>query len=75
LKLSDRTWTCNCGKEIDRDLNASQNIRDLGLSDLGIILDKSTVGTTESYASGRTKITDFLKRESVSSNEGRSPSL
>jgi hypothetical protein len=56
-------------------LNASQNIRDLGLSNLGIILDKSTVGTIESYASKRTKITDFLKRESVSSNEGRSLSL
>lgn len=75
LKLSDRSWICNCGKEIDRDLNAALNIRDLGLSDLGITLEKSTVGTTESYASGRTKITDFLKRESVSSNERRSPSL
>ena len=40
-----------------------------------VIEKKSTAGTTESYASGRTKITDFLKRESVSSNEGRSPSL
>jgi len=38
-------------------------------------IKKSTAGTAESYASGRTKITDFLKRESVSSNEGRSPSL
>jgi len=58
-----------------QEYNASQNIRDLGVSDLGIILEKSTVGTTESYASGRTKITDFLKEKSVSSNEGRSPSL
>ena len=68
LKLSSRTWICSCGKKLDRDLNASQNIRDLGLSDLGIILKKSTVGTTESYASGRTKITDFSKIKSVSSN-------
>ena len=70
LKLSDRIWICpNCGKEIDRDYNASCNTRDLGLSDLSI------VGVTKSYASGRIKVTDFLKRESVSSNEGRSPSL
>lgn len=26
LKLSDRTYTCNCGNIIDRDLNASKNL-------------------------------------------------
>lgn len=32
LKLSDRIWICdNCEKEIDRDLNASLNIRDYGV--------------------------------------------
>lgn len=31
LKLSDRAWTCeNCGQEIERDLNAAKNIRDVG---------------------------------------------
>jgi putative transposase len=28
LKLSDRTYVCPCGNSIDRDLNASMNIRD-----------------------------------------------
>ena len=72
LKLSDRTWVCeSCKRTIDRDLNASLNIRDLGLSDLKI----STVGTTESYASGRTKVTDSSIDGSVSSNERRIPCL
>jgi hypothetical protein len=34
-----------------------------------------TVGTTESYASGRVKITDISKIMSVNSNEGRIPRL
>ena len=28
LKLSDRTYTCQCGNNIDRDLNAAINLRD-----------------------------------------------
>ena len=72
LKLSDRTWVCeSCQRTLDRDLNASLNIRDLGLHDLKI----TTVGTTESNASGRVKITDFSKIKSVNSNEGRIPRL
>jgi putative transposase len=42
LTLSDREWTCVCGKVIDRDLNASQNILQQGLnqkSGLGIKSD------------------------------------
>ena len=53
--------------EIDRDYNASINIKNLGLIDLNI----STVGTTESYVSGRVKVTDISKIMSVSSSEGR----
>jgi putative transposase len=34
LKLSDRQWVCPCGAKIDRDLNASKNIRDFALSRL-----------------------------------------
>ena len=72
LKLSDRTWICsNCNKEINRDYNAANNIKDLELKDLCII----TIGTTESYASGRTKITEDKKLFSVSSSEGRIPQL
>jgi putative transposase len=32
LKLSDRVYKCSCGLEIDRDLNASLNLRNYGLS-------------------------------------------
>lgn len=42
LTLSDRQWTCVCGKVIDRDLNASLNILQQGLnqkSGLGIKSD------------------------------------
>jgi putative transposase len=34
LKLSDRYWICPCGASIDRDLNASKNIRDFALGRL-----------------------------------------
>jgi putative transposase len=34
LKLSDRYWICPCGAYLDRDLNASKNIRDFALSKL-----------------------------------------
>jgi putative transposase len=34
LKLSDRSWICPCGAKIDRDLNASKNIRDFAFSKL-----------------------------------------
>ena len=29
LKLSDRTWTCDCGAVLDRDLNAAINLKNL----------------------------------------------
>ena len=32
LKLSDRTWTCTCGKTLNRDENAAINILNVGLS-------------------------------------------
>ena len=44
LTLSDRTWTCpDCGRELDRDGNASQNIKTEGLKIL-----KSCVSRTDS---------------------------
>ena len=58
LKLSDRTYKCDCGLEIDRDINASRNIKKVGLDqliDLGINLIKnSTDLMSESYACGDT---------------------
>jgi putative transposase len=35
LELSDRTYECECGLEIDRDLNAAINLEHYGLSTLG----------------------------------------
>ena len=31
LTLADRSWTCECGSHLDRDLNAARNIRTEGL--------------------------------------------
>ena len=45
LKLSERTYHCNeCGFEIDRDLNASINILNVGLKQ--IEATDATVGTS-----------------------------
>ena len=34
LKLSDRTWTCECGEVLNRDQNAAINILNVGLNQL-----------------------------------------
>ena len=44
LSLSERTYTCNeCGFKIDRDLNASINILNVGLKKVATV---ATTGTT-----------------------------
>jgi putative transposase len=55
MPLSKRVFDCpNCGISIDRDLNASLNIRNIGLN---------TVGHTEIYACGDGSIELSLKQE------------
>jgi putative transposase len=52
LELSDREWVCTeCGSILDRDKNASLNLRDYFYKVLGNI-EISTVGTTGINASG-----------------------
>lgn len=64
LSISDRTWKCKCGVEVDRDLNAAKNILDEGLridisvgtTDYGrgakISLEKSSTGEETSKEKG-----------------------
>lgn len=56
LTLADRKYICECGLEIDRDINASINIKNAGINILkekGINLLKNSTGLMpESYACG-----------------------
>ena len=50
-KLSDRTFNCpDCGLVIDRDLNASINIKHMGFEEMGY--ESNTVGHTGIHACG-----------------------
>jgi len=51
LKLSDRVYKCDCGLEINRDLNAAKNIKSVGINVLkekGINLLKQTASIKNS---------------------------
>ena len=42
IKLSDRTYRCDCGQVIDRDLNAAINLRNYGLKQIGKVIPELT---------------------------------
>ncbi len=49
VRLDERVYVCRrCGNVVDRDLNASVNIRDEGLRRIGMVRTESTPAETES---------------------------
>jgi hypothetical protein len=64
LKLSNRIYVCeDCGNIVNRDFNASTNIRDEGIRILISKYKKTTVGHTGSNACGEDKFHVFLEKE------------
>jgi putative transposase len=74
LKLSDRIYRCDCGLEIDRDLNASINLRDAkvfkklnntdglsGINDCGVSHKTKLVTSSNEIEHGETVKSKFIK--------------
>ncbi len=57
LKLSDRTWTCKNGHELDRDINASINILKEGI--------KTSAGTVDNTGGGSIRRAGNRTQDSV----------
>lgn len=75
LKLSDREWVCTeCGSILDRDKNASLNLRDYFYNVLGNI-EINTVGTTGINASGEETSTLRFTLMQVASLKEETPSF
>ena len=74
LQLSDRQYVCDCGLNIDRDVNASINIKNAGLNILkekGINLLKNSTGLMpESYACGYMSVDVINSAQESSSFRG-----
>ena len=74
LQLSDRQYICECGLNIDRDINASINIKNAGLNILkekGINLLKNSTGLMpESYACGYMSVNIINSAQESSSFRG-----
>lgn len=74
LQLSDRQYICECGLNIDRDINASINIKNAGLNILkkeGINLLKNSTGLMpESYACGYMSVDVINSAQESSSFRG-----
>ena len=63
MLLEERTYLCKaCGNKLDRDYNASINIKREGISCLKKA-NYTTVGTMGSYACGQSPLGDWLKQE------------
>ncbi len=75
LKLSERTYHCDvCGLTINRDLNASINIKRFGLISLALPTDSGEVTPVDSY----TNTLKLLEREGIGASvleEAGSPRL
>jgi putative transposase len=66
LKLSDRTWVCECGSVHDRDINAAKNIRNSGVDCTVEPVESSAVaGTMKQEGPHGTKPTITTKNKSV----------
>ena len=75
LELSDREWVCTeCGSILDRDKNASLNLRDYFYNVLGNI-EIDTVGTTGINASGEETSTLRFTLMQVASLKEEAPSF
>lgn len=62
LKLSDRTWICDCGAVHDRDLNASCNLRDLAIRTLS---SRGTDACGEDVRPIETSLATSVKQEPI----------
>ncbi len=67
LLLSERSWTCMCGVEHDRDVNAAKNIRAAGLAVLA--------ENADAYGGSVSRCLTFVSDVAVSREVGRIPAL
>ena len=61
LSLSDRVYKCDCGKVIDRDLNAAINLKNYGLKQLRAVSPEVTPVEMEALACSNTSETTVIE--------------
>ncbi len=75
LRLSDRTWTCDCGAVLDRDQNAALNIERQALKIVADVGSRTLKTHVESdVRPTATSLAASVKRENMA-EEGRPSSL